>query len=349
MNNPIRLFQNARIWEEISAHVLDLVHQSHCKGHAQNGEINDQLEQTLARRFNRKYCVTVASGTDALDLAIQALNLKPRSPIAVSNYTFTASAHAISRAGHGVVPVDTTLNYCIDVDKIDQVAAVVAVDLFGNMTNYAKLENLGLPIVVDAAQSLESQDHTFKYSASYGTVSCISFSPSKTISSWGSGGAILTDSESIAQQCRKLRLHGKSRNDDLAIAPGLNSMMSSMESAAVLVGLEYADRWQQRRQQIAQYLIDNSNYPSAIDITLPKHCLSKLVFQSERRDQIQKSFQQALIDCVVHYKNLISDEPLYFSPGNFTISKYLRDCSFTVPNQHTLTDLEVERIAKKLQ
>jgi len=343
----IRLFQTERAWQEIGDEVMDLTNSAHQKGQAQNGDLVRQLETELARKFNRRHCITVACGTDALQIALQALNLPKNAPVAVNNYTFTASAHAINRAGYSVVPVDVDSNYCIDVNQIPECRAVVPVDLFGNMTDYAKLEQRGIPIVVDAAQSMESSDG--RWSVEYGAAACISFSPSKPISSWGSGGAILTDNDQIDMIARRLRLHGKQGNDIGAIAPGLNSMMSSTEAASVLVGLQHAQAWRRRRQKIALYLIGESRHESAMDTSLMQHTYSKLVFQTAERGPVQARFQAAGIDCPIHYNLLIADEWLYPTGNSLTLSKYLRDRSFTVPNQHTLTDAEVEQIAKVLR
>jgi dTDP-4-amino-4,6-dideoxygalactose transaminase len=126
-------------------------------------------------------------------------------------------------------------------------------------------------------------------------------------------------------------------------------MMSSMECASVLIGLKYADQWHQRRQQIADYLINFSRHPTALDISLPQHTYSKLVFQSLQRDLTIEKFKNLKIDCIVHYNTLINNESLYQTLGTYNKSDYLKSISFTVPNQHTLTDDEVERIAKALQ
>jgi dTDP-4-amino-4,6-dideoxygalactose transaminase len=289
----------------------------------------------------------MASCTDALVIALQALKLPAGTRVAVSNYTFTASAHAVARAGYIVVPVDVDQHYCIDPDKIKNVSAVVAVDLFGNMSKWDQLNQLGVPVVNDAAQSLESHNG-IRYSASYGTVSCISFSPSKTVSSWGSGGALLTDDDDIADLARKLRLHGKVANDAMAVAPGMNSMLSTFEAACVWVGLDYSPQWQQRRADIASYLILEANHFSAVDLSLKQHTLHKLVFQSNNRDQVIEQFKSAGIDCAVHYRRLINDEDIYNQPVDVSLSNQLSKTSFTVPNQHTLTDEEVKRIAKEL-
>jgi dTDP-4-amino-4,6-dideoxygalactose transaminase len=346
--SKIRLIQSDRVWNEIGAEVLDLVHQAHSLGQAQNGDLTRQLEAELANRYNRKFCITTACATDALDIALQSLELASGSRIAVPNYTFTATAHAVVRSGHVPVAVDVTDNYCIDHNSILNVDAVVPVDLFGNMCNHKSLLTLGVPVVVDAAQSLESKDRNGIASPKHGTLSCVSFSPSKTISSWGSGGAVLTDDPVLADRCRRLRLHGKQSNGDLAIAPGLNSMMSSAECAAVLIGLKHSEKWQTRRKAIADYVIGQSQYAAAVD-SLPQHTLSKLVFQAQDRDRAVDQLTQLNIETAVHYQRLISDEQIYHSDQIFLNSSRLRSISFTVPNQHTLTDHEVELIAKGLR
>jgi UDP-2-acetamido-2-deoxy-ribo-hexuluronate aminotransferase len=348
VQSKVRLIQSDRVWKEIGSEVLDFVNQAHSLGQSQNGDLTRQLELELAGRYRRKFCITTACATDALDIALQALDLNPGSRIAVPNYTFTATAHAVIRAGHVPVVVDVCDNYCIDSNSIVNVDAVVPVDLFGNMCNHKSLMSLGVPVVVDAAQSLESRDHNGVASPSHGVLSCISFSPSKTISCWGSGGAVLTDDPVLADRCGRLRLHGKKTNSDLAIAPGLNSMMSSAECAAVLVGLKYSAKWQSRRKAIADYIISQSQFVASVD-ALPQHTLSKLVFQTENRASIIDQLSQLNIETAVHYQRLINDEHIYCSRQNFLNSNRLRSISFTVPNQHTLTDYEVELIAKGLQ
>jgi dTDP-4-amino-4,6-dideoxygalactose transaminase len=217
------------------------------------------------------------------------------------------------------------------------------------MSNWAQLNQLGLPIINDAAQSLESHDGSM-WSARHGVISCVSFSPSKTVSSWGSGGALLTDHADLALQARRLRLHGKTSNNQMALAPGLNSMLSSFEAAAVLVGLEHSQTWQLARRGIAQWLISESSARSAIqDQSLLQHTYSKLVFAHEDRAHWTTQLSKHSIDHAVHYNQLISDELLYPSDRVLNISHQLKAQSFTVPNQHTLTDLEVERIAKALK
>ena len=347
MLDKITLFQNQRNWNVIRSGVLDLIEQDHGQGVAQGGALTQRLEQTLAERFQRRYCVTTGSCSDALTIAVLCLDLPANSAIAVSNYTFTATAHAVARAGHQAVPVDVDEHYCINADAMPDCQAVLAVDIFGNMSNWNQLNRLGLPVICDAAQSFESRRDT--WSAQQGLISCVSFSPSKTISSWGSGGALLTDDADIAALARKLRLHGKLNNNQVSVHAGMNSMISSFEAACVLVGLEHAEAWQHRRQEIAEYLRSASKYSCAIDVSLAQHTYHKLVFQSTNRSSVMDQFRSAGVDCAVHYSTLINDEPLYHSNTTMTVSDRLKQVSFTVPNQHTLTDEEVERIGNLLK
>ena len=347
MLNKIGLFQNDRNWNEIKSDVLTLVDQEHQLGLAQNSKLVQRLESRLAEQFGRRHCVTLASCTDALVVAMQSLNLAPGALVGVSNYTFTASAHAIARAGYTPVPIDCGPDYCIDPDRITGVEAVLAVDMFGNMSNWDRLDQLDIPVINDATQGLESHNGS-AWSASKGQVACLSFSPSKTISSWGSGGALLTDNDDVALLARRLRLHGKATNDAQAIAPGMNSMISSFEAACIWAGLDRSERWQQRRADISSYMILEANYNCALDLTLKKNTFQKLVFQSNDRDQVIAQFKSAGIDCAVHYRQLISDELIYKQPCTVPVSIELSKQSFTVPNQHTLTDEEVKRIAKEL-
>jgi UDP-2-acetamido-2-deoxy-ribo-hexuluronate aminotransferase len=347
VSDRINLFQNIRNWEQIKTQVGNLVDQDYQSGLAQNTPLVKKLEKRLAELYNRKHCITTASCTDALVIAMQALGLPKDTLVAVSNYTFTATAHAVARAGYRVVPTDIVTNYCID-PNIKNVGAVVAVDMFGNMSDWEKLEQLNIPVINDAAQSLESHNG-IKWSAGYGLISCLSFSPSKTISSWGSGGALLTNNDRIAELAKKLRLHGKTGNESMAIHPGLNSMISGFEAACIWAGLDHSEAWQQRRDQINRYLIGSTAMPSATDLLLAQHTHQKLVFQSFDRTEIMRTLDNNKIDSTIHYQRLINDEELYHFGQTLPVSNLFKQYSFTVPNQHTLTDEEVERIAKALQ
>ena len=344
--NKISLFQNQRNWSAIKTRVWELTNIAHSTGLAQNSELVTALESKLAEQYGRQYCVTTASCTDALIIALLILDLPALSKIAVSTMTFVASAHAITRAGYIPVAIDVDKNCCIDTQRLVRCDATMAVDIFGNMSDWSTLDQLDHPVICDAAQSLESHNGS-KWSVQQGIVACTSFAPSKPISSWGSGGALFTDSKEIADSARLLRLHGKARNTDVSVHPGMNSMISSFEAACVLAGLEMQPVWHQRRTEISQYLITSSQYASVMDQNLQHHSYSKLVFYSKDRDAVRQRLLNLGIETAVHYQLPVHQELPHASycPHADQLSKEL----FTVPNQHTLTDSEVEQIAKALQ
>lgn len=341
MAEPIALFQTERCWSEIREQVLDLVDQEHRAGKAQNGQLVHDLEQRLARMFDRRFCLTVANCTDALTLSMMALDLPAHSRVAVSDYTFIASASAISAAGHVAVPVEVDQDYCVHQWPTD-VDAVVAVDIFGNMCT---VPDTSIPVIVDSAQSLESHDGDH-WSAGRGVFSCLSFSPSKTISAWGSGGAILTDDPALYTKARQLRLYGRDDHGNI-VRPGLNSMMSSFEAACVWAGLDHRDQWWARRDHITRYLVANSRLGTGLDMCLSQHTFHKLVFRTPQRDLVMQDFKSKGIQTVVHYPRTVHQHQ-WCAHGTCPTSAALATQSFTVPNQHTLTDNEVERILEAL-
>ena len=337
----ITLFQTERSWQEIREQVLHLVDVEHSQGRAQNGQLVRDLEQRLAVQFDRKYCVTVANCTDALAIAMMCLELPHGSRVAVSDYTFVASATAIATAGYQVVPVDVAADYCVATWP-DDVDAILAVDIFGNMCN---LPDTDIPIVVDAAQSFESHNGQ-TWSAKRGRIACVSFSPSKTISSWGSGGAILTDDPDVFAKAKLIRLYGRDTDSNTA-QPGMNSMLSSFEAACVWAGLDHQHSWRQRRDKITRYLVQHSRFLTGIDMRLPAHTFHKLVFTDPDRKQTMSRLRSQEIDSVVHYSRTVHQHP-WFS-GHCAVSADLALRSFTVANQHTLTDTEVEHLARALR
>jgi dTDP-4-amino-4,6-dideoxygalactose transaminase len=126
--------------------------------------------------------------------------------------------------------------------------------------------------------------------------------------------------------------------------------MSTIEVAAVLVGLRHSHEWQERRTRISEYIRTNCDLKSANDSnTLMKNTYHKLVFQSDNRDELVNKLNEQGIGAAVHYRQTINDETLYATKRSFPVSDRLKSISFTVPNQHTLTDAEVERIVKALK
>jgi dTDP-4-amino-4,6-dideoxygalactose transaminase len=126
----------------------------------------------------------------------------------------------------------------------------------------------------------------------------------------------------------------------------MNSMISSFEAACIWAGLDHRDQWWSRRDHITRYLVKASRFDTGLDLQLSQHTFHKLVFRSDDRPAIMQEFKENNIQSMVHYDRPVHQHQWFL--GDCPVSADLALKSFTVPNQHTLTDSEVERIAEVL-
>ncbi|MDO8188240.1 DegT/DnrJ/EryC1/StrS family aminotransferase [Conexibacter sp. JD483] len=210
------------------------------------------FEQELAGYLGVRHVVSVANGTDAITLALQALGVGPGDEVVVPSFTFYASAEAIPPTGAAPVFCDVdpaTMNVTAETVKAaltPRTKAVVAVDLFGNPADVAAIEALGVPVVEDAAQAAGSRLHG-RRSAAQGTLGTLSFFPSKNLGCFGDGGAIVTDDERLAEEARVLRFHG-SRDKVTFERIGWNSRLDELQAAILRVLLRRLDDWAEGRR-----------------------------------------------------------------------------------------------------
>ncbi|NDB56972.1 hypothetical protein EB001_00740 [bacterium] len=357
MNYYIKMFQLDRLWNEIKDDALSLIDSAAATGLGQKSKAVKDLETALSTYSNRKHVITTASCTDALTCAIEALNLPPKSLVAIQSLTFIAAATSIIRSG--MIP------YFIDVDECGHIkletipkncSAVIVTDLWGCSIDYEKLqnwqkENPNIFVIMDAAQSIESSLNADK-SLSQGIISVTSFSPSKTIPSWGSGGALLTDNDKIHNFAKKWITHGKEKNSDFATIFGANSTLGTLEAAQLLsVFISHKER-HNRRCKIAESYI-NALKDSYIK-PLPYrgiHTWHKFIIDCvEQREKIIEIFNANGIETKTFYQPLITDEPLYkdFMHTDMNCSNYFSKNLLAIPCQSTLNDNEIFKICEVL-
>ena len=362
----IKLFQLDRLWQEIRQDALADIDAVASQGYAQRGPSVENLEKWLRDYSGRRNAITVASCTDALRCSLQFLFKDyNNSFIAVPSYTFAATVHAIKNAGCTPVFIDVDEDYHMRVDTIPAwINGIVTVDLFGLAQNYDGLRNLGVPVIMDAAQSIETFDEQGRSSLNQGWASCTSFAPTKTIPAFGSGGAILTDDDDFAEWARRWRTHGKITNSDMSVCYGANSMMSSLEAAQVLCGVQRHLAWRQRREDIANI------YTASINsrlITAPNtrgvHTWHKYVIRCQDqgvRVRFQNYMKERGIDTQLFYNPLVHQEHIYANDADvfhepaicdfkLVNSEWLSNRSVGIPCQHTLTDQEVNIISTALR
>src|SRR5580658_767190 len=223
------------------------------------GEDVDRFERNFAAYCGTAYAIGCASGTDALELALLALDIGPGDEVLTVPYSFFATAGAILAVGAKPVFVDVepeTFN--LDVTKLaaalqahPNVKAILPVHLYGACADMdAILDAAGsIPVIEDAAQS-HGAEYKGRRAGSIGKIGCFSFFPTKNLGAFGDGGALTTNDESIARKLRALRVHG-SIAKYIHQWPGKNSRLDALQAAVLNVKLRYRDAWSEGRQRNA--------------------------------------------------------------------------------------------------
>jgi len=336
----MKAFNLDRHWTDVAGPVTRIANINMHKGVFQRGELTEQLEERIAQVAGKRYCKTYGSGTAALAQGLRNLNLPPNSEVLVPAYTFLATASAVSLAGLRPVFVDVDDFYHIDLkDAANKISnntqVLIYVTLFGSparqdIGDWCKQHNLLL--VEDAAQS-------FGAPLSDSVFSMLSFSPTKPCTSFGSGGAIVTDCLGIARNAELGRLHGKRKNDDVTTVLSVNSVMSTHEVASVLVNLDLLEEHAQRRRAIAYEYIRELTGIVEFAKYRKGTTYSKFVIKHSNRDAMPGT---------VHYRVLPPQETIYNAevPENCAL---LQTVSTTLPNCAYMTDQEVESVIKAVK
>ena len=254
--------QRARIGPRIEAAIAGVL----AHGQYILGPEVARLETALAAFTGSRHAITCANGTDALALALMAKGIGPGDAVLVPTFTFVASAEAV--AWMGAVPVfcdvlEDTFN--LDPDRLEagleaarrhglRPRAVIAVDLFGQPADYARIEAFcadhDLWLLADAAQSFGAS-HRGRRTGSIGTLAATSFFPAKPLGCYGDGGALFTDDDGLAREIRSLRVHGQGKDKYDNVRIGMNGRLDTLQAAILLEKLAVFEDEIRRRQQIA--------------------------------------------------------------------------------------------------
>lgn len=220
------------------------------------------FESDVAVYCGAKYAVGVASGTDALHLALLACSIKPSDEVITTPFTFIATAEAITRCG--AIPIFSDIDsrtYNLDPAQIEKkitprTKAIIPVHLYGQPADMDPILELAkkynLKVIEDCAQALGAE-YKGKKVGSLGDVGCLSFFPSKVLGAYGDGGMVITNNPEIAERVAMLRNHG-CKEKYYHLFPGFNSRLDSIQAAIIRVKLKHLDGWiKQRRQNAALY------------------------------------------------------------------------------------------------
>jgi UDP-2-acetamido-2-deoxy-ribo-hexuluronate aminotransferase len=287
-----------------------------------------ELEAELVRFSGARHCVTVASGTEALLIAMMSLDLEPGDEVITTPFTFAATAETIVLLGGVPVWVDIEPDTCnIDPTRIEEAItartkAIIPVSLYGQCADMDEIEAMaaetGVTVIEDAAQSFGAT-YRGRRSGALSPLACTSFFPSKPLGCYGDGGAIFTDDAELAQACREIRVHGQSgRYHHTRV--GVGGRMDTLQCAVVLAKLARFDWELQRRRELGDRyaaLIRASGAPvDLLSVRPDRDCVwGQYTVMVDDRDRVQSALKAAGVPTAVHYPKPLHHQPAYADRG----------------------------------
>ena len=321
-----------------------------------------ELEAALAAHTGARHYITVSSGTEALLIALMALDLKPGDEIVTTPFTFAATAETIVLLGGVPVWVDIEPDTCnIDASKIEaaitpRTRAIMPVSLYGQVADMDEINAIaarhGLPVIEDAAQSYGAT-YKGRRSGNLSTLGCTSFFPSKPLGCYGDGGAIFTSDDALAQAAREIRVHGQSARYTHTRV-GVGGRMDTLQCAVVLAKLGRLDWELQRRHEIG----------AAYHRRLADLNLRTLTVRPDRdsvwgqytvrvadRPAVQAALTAAGVPTAVHYPKPLHRQPAYArygDPDGCPASLAAAAEVMSLPMSADLADADLERVVAAL-
>lgn len=336
------------------------------------GEAVERLERKISEYVGVRHAVGVASGTDALYLALRLLDLRPGDEVITSPFTFFATAGAIHNAGGRIVFADIEpATFNLDPDAVtaainERTRAIIPVHLFGQMAAMDPLTELatrhGLPLIEDAAQSIGAKAlvaGSWRSAGAAGTVGCFSFYPTKNLGGWGDGGMVTTDDDALAERLRRLRVHGEDygRGRYLHEEIGTNSRLDAVQAAVLEVKLGRLPGWTEgRRARAARYDRALANLAGVTTPAAPSdrfHVYSLYTLRAERRDELKRELKRRGIGSGVYYPLPLHLQPCFsdlgYREGDFPEAERAAREALSIPVFPELTSGEQGGVIEALE
>ncbi|MEZ5608246.1 MAG: DegT/DnrJ/EryC1/StrS family aminotransferase [Burkholderiaceae bacterium] len=330
-----------------------------------------ELEEKLAAYTGARYCITVANGTDALQIALMALGIGPGDEVITPGFTYIATAEAAALLGARPVYVDVDARTCnldpalLEAAITPRTKALIPVSLYGQCADMDAINAIaarhGIPVVEDAAQSFGA-DHKGRKSCNLSTIACTSFFPSKPLGCYGDGGAIFTNDDALATAMRQIARHGQDRRYH-HIRVGVNSRLDTLQAAILLPKLAVLDQEIAARQRVAQCYADLLPLPQAGEgrgegaatIRLPHveaHNTStwaQYTIQVDHRDAVQARLKAAGIPTAVHYPIPLNQQPAVADPSaRLPVGDVVAQKVLSLPMHPWLDQASIVRIASAI-
>lgn len=358
----------ARVKEEINVAVLRVLETQHFI----LGPEVEALERELSAYLEVKNAVGCASGTDALVLAMMALDLKPGDEVITTPFTFFATVSCITRCGGTPVFADVDpVTYNIKSEDIlakitPRTKAVLPVHLFGQMCPLEEIKDelasRNIALVEDCAQAIGAHrmiGGRVARSGSVGKLGCFSFFPTKNLGCYGDGGMVaIADDEELAARIRRLRVHGAGTtyfHDEV----GINSRLDALQAAILRVRLRHLEGWNEERRIVAGRYMMLFGEKGLLDFITPpaelpggRHVYHQYVVRAKHRDELMKYLAERGITTRVYYPLPLHLQRCFaklgYKKGDFPVAEALADDVLALPMFPELLPEEQERIVSEI-
>jgi dTDP-4-amino-4,6-dideoxygalactose transaminase len=357
--------QYRTISDQLDAAVLDVVRSQRFI----LGPAVERLETEIAERVGSRNAIGCASGTDALLLALKALELEPGDEVILPAFTFFATAGAVWNAGLKPVFCDidpVTFNATaetMDAVRTPRARAIIPVHLFGQMADMAPIIELagrhGLAVIEDAAQAIgaaQQNDGVDRQGGSVGTAGAFSFFPSKNLGGFGDGGMVTTDDDDLAERIRKLRVHGGRQMYHHEMV-GTNSRLDALQAAVLSAKLPFLDEWSEgRRRNAAAYddaLAGLGGVATPVVADGNHHVYNQYTIRAARRDELKQRLDENQVGNAIYYPLPLHLQPCFQQlggrPGDLPAAEEAAREVLSIPVYPELGEEQREEVVRALR
>lgn len=342
------------------------------------GKEVELLEKNLCEYLDCKFSTGVSSGTDALLIALMAIDLKPDDEVILPTYSFFATAGVVSRLNAKPVFIDSDpVTFNLDPEKLRSLVtkktkAIIPVHLYGQSCEMEKIMEIAnefnLKVIEDAAQSIGTQYKDGKKAGTIGHIGCFSFYPSKNLGCFGDGGLVTTNDESLAEKLKILRVHGGKPKYYHKIIGG-NFRIDAIQAAVLNVKLPHLDSWTKKRQDNAEHYSKffkesglaeaegKLKYDEKNKVLLPEpvykkfnlkyyHIYNQYVIRVQDRDKLRKFLTENEIGTEIYYPVPFHLQECFaylgYKKGDFPVSEWCAGDSIALPIYPELTNEQIE-------
>lgn len=328
-----------------------------------SGPFAAEFEADFAAYIGRRHCLGVANGTDALAVALKALDLEPEDEVIVPALTFIATSEAVTMAGARVIFADVDpQTRCLDPEAVAgaitaRTKVIMPVHLHGRPADMAALGALaaehGLTLIEDAAQAQGAKVDGSRAGALGGLIGCYSFYPGKNLGAYGDAGGIVCDDDDIARKMRIIANHGAADKYG-HVTEGVNSRMDGFQAAVLKVKLAHLDNWNQARRTAAAGYNDRlAGMPVETPADGPGHIYHVYAIETEGRDELLAHLRNNGVGAGIHYPDALprlkAYERLGHRPGDFPAAETLAASMISLPIFPEITPEQQDHVAATIK